>query len=255
MFHKLVRFSASLLLAMSFSFSGFQAATAGEPLNDDFTPAADLTSPSIERSLEVAAPPIADFTFAPTDPSIYDTVQFTDASYDPEVLGFKSAAWDFGDGSTSADPNPAHQYLADGDYTVHLLRTTYDDRTASTTQVVSVRTHDIFISKITSPKVAMSTQWWRIHVDVRSLRYEDTVQVALYKSVSGGYQHIGTCTRQVPENSGNHTTRFTFTYIFNLGDSALGQIHFKAVATITNARDAIPANNEAISAPPTQVKK
>ena len=136
-----------------------------------------------------------------------------------------------------------------------MLVTTNDDRTASVTRTVSVRTHDVFIYKITAPKMAMSGQWWRIHVDVRSLRYVDTVKVELYKSVSGGYQSIGSCTHQVPENPHKQGTRFTFFYTFHLGDSAMGEVHFKAIATITNARDAIPADNVAISAPPTQLKK
>jgi len=73
-------------------------------------------SNSIAQNVTVTAPlpgaPVANFTVATTDL----TVQFTDASTG-EVTAW---AWDFGDGATSTEQNPAHTYAAAGTYPVTL---------------------------------------------------------------------------------------------------------------------------------------
>lgn len=59
--------------------------------------------------------------------TILDDVQFTDHSYD--VDGFiipEFTEWDFGDGSTSDDPQPVHRFQGPGDYNV-CLRVADDD--------------------------------------------------------------------------------------------------------------------------------
>lgn len=58
----------------------------------------------------------ADFTWSPDEPTVLDVVQFTDLSQGEIV----SWTWDFGDGVTSSEPNPQHQYEAKGTYTVTL---------------------------------------------------------------------------------------------------------------------------------------
>ena len=59
------------------------------------------------------------FDFAPTNPTTYDEIQFI-AIY-PNAKNLISAwLWDFGDGNTSTEQNPKHQYSKDGNYTVVL---------------------------------------------------------------------------------------------------------------------------------------
>ncbi|HEX08298.1 MAG TPA: PKD domain-containing protein [Thermoplasmatales archaeon] len=59
------------------------------------------------------------FDFAPTNPTTYDEIQFI-AIY-PNAKNLISAwLWDFGDGNTSTEQNPKHQYSKDGNYTVTL---------------------------------------------------------------------------------------------------------------------------------------
>ena len=59
------------------------------------------------------------FDFAPTNPTTYDEIQFV-AIY-PNAKNLISAwLWDFGDGNTSTEQNPKHQYSKDGNYTVVL---------------------------------------------------------------------------------------------------------------------------------------
>jgi PKD repeat protein len=64
-------------------------------------------------------PPVADFTWAPLNPTTQSVVQFTDHSYDP--VGFiVNWTWVFGDGTRSFAQHPTHQYTAPGTYTVGL---------------------------------------------------------------------------------------------------------------------------------------
>src|SRR5262245_12253790 len=47
-------------------------------------------------------------------PSVFDTLQFSDFSYDPGEVGISSRQWDFGDGTSSTEASPQHRYAADG---------------------------------------------------------------------------------------------------------------------------------------------
>src|SRR5204862_4563208 len=137
------------------------------------------------------------FSF-PGDPSIFDTVQFIDQSFDPGQAGFQPEVWDFGDEATGAGCCPTHGYTADGDYTVQLTVTTLDGRTASTSQVVHVRTHDVAVTRFATPNAASSGQTRRIVVGINSKRYAETVEVQLFRSVPGGFQQFGSLTQFVP---------------------------------------------------------
>ena len=77
----------------------------------------------------------------------------------------------------------------------------------------------------------------------------------LYKSIPGGFQLVGSYIQSVPVRPANRTTAFTFNYTFTTSDASVGKVTFRAVASIVNARDALPADNEAISSPPTKVTR
>ncbi|MGI0014074.1 MAG: PKD domain-containing protein, partial [Nitrososphaera sp.] len=64
-------------------------------------------------------PPVADFTGTPTSGVKPLTVQFADAS----TGVITSRSWNFGDGQTSSQQNPAHTYANAGTYTVSLTVT------------------------------------------------------------------------------------------------------------------------------------
>jgi PKD domain len=212
-------------------------------------------SGNMQFTLEVAPAPIAAFYFYPGNPSIYDTLQFYDQSYDPGNTGFQSWAWNFGDGATSSDAQSAHLYKADGDYAVQLTVTTSDGRTASASQVLQVRTHDVAITKITAPLTAKAGQAQKIIIAVKNRHYAENVQVDLYKTVPGGFQWVGAYTQYVPVRMGNQTSTFTFNYTFTADDAKLGKVSFKAVATIVGYQDVLPTDNELISSPPTRVTR
>ena len=65
-------------------------------------------------------PPVANFSFTPLEPSVGQTVIFTDLSFDSDgnILNW---VWEFGDGSTSTLQNPTHQYNSSGSYSVTLF--------------------------------------------------------------------------------------------------------------------------------------
>src|SRR5438128_1801716 len=208
---------------------------------------------SLQFHLEVTPPPVANFGFFPFDASTFDVVQFFDQSFDPGGVGFAPQAWTFGDGTTGTG-NPTHRFAADGDYSVQLTVTTLDGRTAVAAQPVHVRTHDVAVTKFATPNAASSGQTRRIVVSVNSKRYTESVQVQLFSSVPGGFQQFGSLTQSVPMNPKNGTTDFAFSYTFTADDAQIGKVTFRAVAVISGARDALPADNEAIG-PPTKVSR
>ncbi|HSR34277.1 MAG TPA: PKD domain-containing protein [Anaerolineae bacterium] len=199
--------------------------------------------------LDVPPPPEVGFGFSPGDPSVFDILWFWDWSWDPAGVGIASQAWDFGDGATGEGCCPTHLYAADGDYMVSLTVTTWDGRSASTSQVIAVRTHDVAITKFAVPGAASAGQTRSIVVGLNSKRYPERVEVQLYKSVPGGYEWVGSLTQSVPVRPASRTTDFHFSYTFTADDANVGKVTFKAVAYLQDARDARPADNEAISSP------
>jgi len=193
--------------------------------------------------------PIVQINYYPSDPSKFDTIQFFDSSYDPGQQGIQLRSWDFGDGATATVYNPAHAYGADGDYTVTLTVTTVDGRTGSASQNVSVKTHDVAITKFKVPQNGAVGHTGQITVGIRNTQYPENVRVELYKGVPGSYQgfeQIGYLQGFVPVRT-NRTTDYDFSYTFTNDDARIGKVTFKAVATLTNGRDALPADNEAIA--------
>ena len=63
-----------------------------------------------------------DFSGVPTSGTVPLTVYFTDSSTSTgnTSVTIDAWSWDFGDGTTSTDQNPAHQYTTSGTYTVAL---------------------------------------------------------------------------------------------------------------------------------------
>jgi hypothetical protein len=180
-------------------------------------------------------------------------VNFNDSSFDPGGLGLKSQAWNFGDGGSASGCCVTHRFAADGNYSVTDTVSTNDGRTASVTQTVQVRTHDVAITKFSVPSSGSVGQTRQIVVGISNKRGQETVQVQLSKSTPSGFQVVGTLTQTLPVNTGNQTTPFTFNYSFTGDDANMQKVTFQATATIVNARDALPGDNTA-TATPTSVK-
>jgi PKD repeat protein len=210
---------------------------------------ASVPSFPVAFRLEVTPAPDANFGFSPLDPSMFDVVQFFSFASDPGDVGFGSLEWSFGDGSSGTDCCPTHRYAVDGDYTVQHTATTLDGRTGSRVQTISARTHDVAITRFFAPKSASAGQTRGIVVGIKNRRYPETVEVQLFKSVPGGFEFVGALAQSVPVHAGNRTTDFSFSYTFTAADASVGKVTFKAVAVLAGARDALPADNEAIGAP------
>jgi PKD repeat protein len=99
--------------------------------------------------------PIAEFTYLPESPKVGDVVTFTDKSFDPdgEIVEW---FWDFGDGTTSNEQNPRHEYTNPGTYYVKLK--VYDDSGASRTytKAITVSPYEI------QPDIVYHFPWWLI---------------------------------------------------------------------------------------------
>jgi PKD repeat protein len=78
-------------------------------------------------------PPVANFTSSCTDLAC----NFTDQSTDSDG-SIASRSWDFGDGASSSQRNPAHSYTAAGTYSVSLEVTDNDGQSDSTSKNVTV---------------------------------------------------------------------------------------------------------------------
>jgi PKD repeat protein len=82
-------------------------------------------------------PPIADFTYSPSDPTVNQMVQFTDTSYDPD--GFiTSWNWNFGDGSFSTAQNPRHSFSFAGNANICLTVTDNQGASSNTCKIIAI---------------------------------------------------------------------------------------------------------------------
>lgn len=85
-----------------------------------FNPVADDcgSNEDVELDYNIADAPKADFSISSN--CLGDQTLFKDLS-DAGVNSIKTWQWDFGDGQTSIEQNPTHQYARAGDYDVHLV--------------------------------------------------------------------------------------------------------------------------------------
>jgi hypothetical protein len=204
--------------------------------------------------LAVAAAPVASFGYWPSDPSAFDNLQMSSFAHDPGGNSIVSHVWDYGDGTPPTESS-SHRYSRDGDYTITLTVETSDGRTGSSTQVVSVRTHDVSIKKLEAPKSARPGRTKTVTVGITNTRLPETVDVQLFKSIPGGdFEQVGSQRISLPVRGRNRATNVTFTVSFTDADAAVGNVSFKTTVVLVGARDAIPADNTAISAPPTIVR-
>ncbi len=81
--------------------------------------------------------PQAQFSYSPSNPSPGDELQFTDESTDDKdnIVNYN---WDFGDGETSTEQNPTHNYSSKGTYEVTLTVEDGAGNTDNSTRSISV---------------------------------------------------------------------------------------------------------------------
>ncbi len=84
---------------------------------------------------EPAEPLVAVASAAPLQAVPGETIQFDSSGSTGDIASY---AWDFGDGTTSTEPNPAHTYQVPGTYTAQLTLTGQDNTTNTSTVAIAV---------------------------------------------------------------------------------------------------------------------
>jgi len=96
------------------------------------------TSKTIEVLPKPNQPPVAKFSFSPSEPKVGETVTFdASESYDPDghIIDY---SWDFGDGSTGHGERVTHSFSSARTYTIKLTVTDDGGLSDSTTHQVTV---------------------------------------------------------------------------------------------------------------------
>ena len=114
---------------------------------------------------------------------------------------------------------------------------------------MSVRTHDVSIVRLAVPATAHAGQTVAVSVYVKNTNYPETVRVGLEKSIPQGFSQVGSLTQLVTVKTGGQSTRFAFSYTITGEDVAMVKITFRASASLTGARDALPGDNQLLSTP------
>jgi len=99
----------------------------------------NYTVVALVKTREENKPPIAKFTYSPSEPKVGESVRFdgTD-SYDPDGT-IERYRWDFGDGSTDSGSIVYHSFSRAGSYSVTLTVTDNKGATNSTSKTVIVK--------------------------------------------------------------------------------------------------------------------
>jgi hypothetical protein len=127
--------------------------------------------------------------------------------------------------------------------------TTDDGRNAAASRDLVVETHDIAIVRLDAPKAASVGQTRTVSVEVQNTRYPERVEVQLSRGTPWGFEIIASSNQSVPVRAGGRTTKFSYSYTFTGDDAAQGKVTFRAVAHLLDRRDALPADNDAVSRP------
>lgn len=92
----------------------------------------------INKKAETTQAPTADFGYSPSNPTVGETIHFTDESYDPDGT-IEDWNWDFDDGYTSSSQNPSHSYSSAGSYQVCLTVEDNDEASDTTCKYIDVQ--------------------------------------------------------------------------------------------------------------------
>jgi PKD repeat protein len=205
----------------------------------------DRETGTYDIQLEQAPPVTADFFWYPSAPSSRDDVSFFDESRDPVGQSFEPATWDFGDGSpTQTGGSVSHRFSRDGDYTVTMSTSTEDGRTATTSELIQVRTHDVAVTSFDVPATAKVGQTVTIRVTVASVRYRENVSMEVDQGQDGWFTSIDQQGPIAVAPRRPHT--FAFEYTFTRADAKRKVVAFQATAS-PDSNDVDETNNTVIA--------
>ena len=165
----------------------------------------DTTSQPIQVGA-INLPPIAAFTFSPTNPAVNGWVQFDGSgSADPDG-SIVSHSWSFGDGTAGSGAVTWHQYAGPGTYVVTLTVQDNDAATDSTSRTVVVGT-------AAQPPVAAFTY----------SPLTPVVGQSILLNAQSSYDPDGTIASYLWDLDGNGTDDMT---------GSLGQVTYQSVGTV-----------------------
>ena len=134
-------------------------------------------------------PPVADFTWEPANPTTQSIIQFTDLSSDP-IGSIVNWTWAFGDGTSSYQQHPTHQYDTPGIYTVGL--SVRDDEGLNDSV-----SKDVEVSTPTTSLELSLTGGIGISIVIKNIGEVDATNVTSHITITGGILHKINITRQI----------------------------------------------------------
>lgn len=165
------------------------------------------------KNITVYAPPIAIFTYSPSEPVIDETVIFN-ASGSHDLDGsIMNYTWNFGDGTNGTGINVTHAYTAEGNYTVTLNITDNDGLTNSTSKSIRVTTNYPTASFTYSPTAPIVNQIVTFNASL------STPHGGTIVSYAWNFGDGTETTEADPIVYHNYTTTGTFNVTLNVTDS------------------------------------
>lgn len=170
-------------------------------------------SVSISCHIEITDPPIAAFSYVVNQKGAYSEVVFTNNS-----TNSKTYFWDFGDGTTAADPNPQHLYASGGTYQVKLLAQGIGGNAGITNSVVIKPQSTSPILTLDFSNANDTKEWAR--------QYNTNGNTGEFLTVSGGYLNMRTTGSQNDivyglKHSGDLTGLTSFEIVTKFGKEEL----------------------------------
>jgi PKD repeat protein len=150
--------------------------------------------------------PLANFIFSPINPKQNEIVYFTDTSTDDGTI--ISWFWDFGDGYTSTDENPTHQYSEIGTFTVTLNVTDNDGLTDDISKNLTI-SNDM-PPEISNYKAVPTLQLPGGYVNISAQVTDDSGLAEIYVIIHYPDNHIENIS--IIENKNNDTYYYNNTY-------------------------------------------
>jgi len=135
-------------------------------------------------------PPVADFTWEPSNPTTQDVIEFTDLSSDP-VGSIENWTWDFDDGTSSHQQHPTHQYTTPGIFTVSLTVIDNEGASGNISKDVEVTSPTTSLDLTISGGIGISTA-------IKNTGEVDATNVTTHIVITGGLLHKINITRDGP---------------------------------------------------------
>jgi PKD repeat protein len=178
---------------------------------------------------------VAAFGFAPQRPIINEEVRFTDETVPSQGAEIEAWSWNFGDGTTSAERNPAHVFTQPGTFTVEMTVTDNFRRSNTTAKQVTV------LEAAPSEEGSVIT-----HAFPQPATTEATFVYQIPQSTNRAMLHVFSAKgRQVYQNNALNvnSTRFTWNLIGNDEQAIPNGAYFYVIVALGDNGQSIGRGN------------